>query len=83
MRATLKDLKIGTQIFYTGDMANCSDWGKVISVHSESLETVEVKFEDRKETTILYANRIGLVYRGHCNPRFVTEEAYKAYFKGK
>ena len=81
MTATLKDLEIGTQIYYTGDMANCSDWGKVTSVHSENLETVEVKFEGRKRTTILYANHIGLVYRGHCNPRFVTKKAYQEYFK--
>ncbi len=83
----LSELEIGTKLFYTGDIANASDWGEILS-KSESPSDgfggwVEVKFEDGKSTAKLWPSQIGDVYRGHCNPRFVTLEAYQKYFKGE
>ncbi len=44
---------------------------------------IEVKFENSERTAKLYPSQIGDIYRGHCNPRFVTLKAYQKYFRGE
>lgn len=69
-------IEIGSKIYYTGDMANASGNFTVARVNSFSVTLVEVD-GDRKFD--VYPSQIGDVYQGHCNPRFVTEEARQAY----
>lgn len=75
-------LAVGTKIYYTGDMANASGNFEVTAIETSRWGTnVTLKElaggEDRKFT--IQAGQIGSVYQGHCNPRFVTEEARQAY----
>ena len=78
-----KDLKVGSRIFYTGDVANNSWWGVVVSVDRfEDMVSVEhpLSTEDaRPVSAVLIPRQIGTVYKGDCDPRFVTGEAYNAY----
>jgi len=70
------NIELGSKIYYTGDMANASGHFTVASINSFSVTLVEVD-GDRKFD--VYPSQIGSVYQGHCNPRFVTEEARQAY----
>lgn len=67
------------RVYYTGDMANQPGWftaspsataGAVLLIEDEG-------GEDRSFT--LFERHIGHEYHGHCDPRFVTGEAYDAY----
>ena len=73
------NLDIGTKIFYTGDMANSSGSFEVVS-KGPGFYTLRELDGDRTFQGI-YASQIGDVYQGHCNPRFVTEEARQTYRK--
>ena len=72
---------IGTRIYYTGDMANQSDWGTVVADASRT-GYIALKFDSGKQTAYLSPAQIGDVYEGHCGTRFVTETAYNT-FKAK
>ena len=70
------NLAIGTEIYYTGDMANSSAHCKVVSQGTNPVVLSEI---DGDRTFHVYKSQIGEVYQGHCNPRFVTEEARQAF----
>ena len=60
-------------------MANQAWWGTVIE-HVDNHVIVEINNEGRVFRTLkLSLQQIGTVYRGHCDPRFVTEVAYKLF----
>ncbi len=65
-----------SKIYYTGDMANCSGWFNVVK---QTAQNVWLKEIDGDREFSIYPVQIGNVYKGHCNPRFVTELAYNAY----
>ena len=71
-------MKYGDRIYYTGDMANPSGWGTVQRINLVS-QSVDLGFQDGREFQGIMLMQIGKVYRGHCDPRFVTEAAYMAY----
>lgn len=66
----------GSKVYYTGDMANASGNFTVTAQNGHNVLLTEVD-GDRKFW--VYPSQIGNVYAGHCNPRFVTEEARQAY----
>lgn len=68
-------MKSGAQVYYTGDMANPSGHFVVTSVAA----FVTLKETDGDRTFKVSPSQIGHKYEGHCNPRFVTEEARQAY----
>ena len=69
------ELNTGTRIYYTGDVANHSWWG---SVESEDQHNVFIRVDDGQLVSV-FQQSIGNLYQGHCDPRFVTEEAFKEY----
>jgi hypothetical protein len=72
------NLPIGSKVYYTGDMANGSGWFTVAS--SGPFYTLkELPGGEDRTLRGIYPTQIGSVYRGHCNPRFVTETAYRAF----
>lgn len=76
-------LEVGHKIYYTGDMANQSGWFKVFNVRSNgSYDLLEIEGEHRDFCGV-QSTSIGNVYMGHCNPRFVTAEAYQAFFSDR
>lgn len=74
------NIQIGTEIYYTGDVMNESGHFKATFV-SEAL--VKLKEIDGDRSFSLYPSQIGDIYRGHCNPRFVTKEAVQNFRKAK
>jgi hypothetical protein len=66
------------RIYYTGDMANHSGWFAVTPAHNGNLRLIEEDGGEGRDF-IIGAYQVGDVYKGHCNPRFVTEAAYRAY----
>ena len=75
----MNKFNLGDRIYYTGDMANASGWLEVTG-YSEGIyvDCREIEGE-RREFPKLFASSIGTKYEGHCNPRFVTAEAYQAW----
>lgn len=67
---------IGDRIYYTGDMANSPAWGTVAQVTPQD---VAIKRDGDNHVMHIWPCGIGSIYRGHCDPRFVTEKAYRAY----
>jgi len=72
-----KNLSLGAQVYYTGDAANVSGHFEVVGEGENHVMLSEI---DGDRTFHVYRSQIGDVYQGHCNPRFVTEEARQAYF---
>ena len=76
-------MEVGQSIYYTGDMANASWWGKVTAIDQPFDGAVKLEHEiddgERMTETIIEYWQIGTVYHGHCNPRFVTGEAHAAW----
>ena len=73
-------LEVGTEIYYTGDIANADGFGEIVeTVASRMTKTIGIRFKDGREMTVR-AVQIGAEYHGHCNPRFVTRAAYDAYY---
>jgi hypothetical protein len=74
-----RPLPVHTRVYYTGDVCNQPAWGSVDVVESTGGGTqYRILFDDGSASHILDFH-IGDVYRGHCDPRFVTEAAYRAY----
>lgn len=72
------------RIYYTGDMANQPGWFNETASDLEGHVgnrrlVVELVEEGGERSFAVHAHHIGDVYRGHCDPRFVTEEAYNTY----
>lgn len=70
-----------TRVYYTGDMANSSGWFTAHEVPNAI--TVQLIEEDGGEDRAfsIRKDHIGNLYQGHCNPRFVTEEAYREFYR--
>jgi hypothetical protein len=66
------------RVYYTGDMANSPGWFDVTGADNYGVNRLE---EDKGEGRTFHVSpsQVGNVYHGHCNPRFVTEVAYKAF----
>ena len=76
MERTQKQLEIGSRVYYTGDMANDPAWLTVVSQRGpDSYDLREVETGTVRRGVMF----IGHVYQGHCDPRYVTGEAYAAY----
>jgi len=73
--------EIGTRIYYTGDMANFSDWGTVCEIKTGKFGAQVRLAMDNGPDKWIPPVGIGNVYSGTCNPRFVTEAAYNAWHK--
>ena len=73
-------IELNSKVYYTGDMANRSGWFKVTALTGAGsyLTLTEQEGEGRVFHGI-YPAQVGNVYQGHCNPRFVTETAYRAF----
>ena len=70
-------MQTGTEIYYTGDMANQEGFFKV--THISNTFTVTVSEIDGDRSFSLYPSQIASKYEGHCGERFVTRDAYNAY----
>jgi len=79
MKTTPKTLDIGTKIYYTGDMANRSGMFEIIARGPGYFVLRELPGGDGRVFKGVYAAQIGHEYHGHCDPRFVTEEAVQAF----
>jgi len=71
-----KTIEIGTEIYYTGDMANQEGCGAVIAGprNGEWL----VGLDDGRAFWVSELG-IGTTYNGTCNPRFVLASARRAF----
>ena len=74
-RHELGDMPIGTKVYYTGDVANQSAWAEVVG---EDNGAVVLRMENGRTQTVFPQN-IGKVYEGTASPRYVTEDAYRAW----
>ena len=74
-------LKQKDRVYYTGDMANASAWCQVLRVNraGDRVYYDLYRIEERDVIRGVFDNHIGREYFGHCNPRFVTGEAYDAF----
>jgi len=73
--------EIGARIYYTGDMANVSDWGTIREIIGGRFgEQVRLVMDNGPDKTIPPSG-IGNKYNGTCSPRFVTEDAYNAWHR--
>lgn len=75
-------LKQRDRIYYTGDMANASAWCQVLRVNMNGGNVYYdlLRVEERDVIRGVFDSHIGREYFGHCNPRFVTEDAYNAFY---
>lgn len=66
------NLKIGTKIHYTGDMANHSGEGEITAVKPSKWygETYDVTLEDGRVCAGLTASSFGPLRLGNCSDRF-------------
>jgi outer membrane protein OmpA-like peptidoglycan-associated protein len=69
------------RIYYTGDVANQPGWFKQREIDKFHIELIEEGGNRRR--FIVAPQQIGDKYKGHCNPRFVTEAAHEAYYVGQ
>jgi len=76
-------LTVGTEIYYTGDMANHEGFGiiiKIIPGNKYGPDMAVVHLEDGRECTP-YIMGIADKYEGHGGVRFVTKKAYDIWRK--
>lgn len=72
-------ITVGTKVYYTGDMANPEGWFTVVMIRQPGCYDLCENGGDNREFLSIHAQQIGHEYFGHCNPRFVTEAAHRAY----
>lgn len=72
-------IRLGTKIYYTGDMANQSGHFTVTTTTPGWVTLTEEPGGEDRVFKGIHLFQIGHVYHGHCNPRFVTEVARQAY----
>jgi hypothetical protein len=74
---------IGTEIYYAGDIANPSGFGKIVRLDQSPRfgTTYDIELEDGRELRGIPTILVGDKYEGHHGHRFVTREAYDAYWK--
>jgi len=74
-------LTVGTEVYYTGDMANSDGFGiiaKIIPGNKYDPDMTVVHLEDGRDLTP-YMMGIADTYEGHGGVRFVTKEAYDTW----
>lgn len=80
----MNPIQNGSLLYYTGDVANASGWFRVTLVQGHPLRQYHLREVDGGRQTILTGDaNIGHEYHGHCDPRYVTQEAYNRYHAEK
>ena len=75
-----ENLKVGTRIYYGGDMANDEGFGTITNYMTSNFGTfLTVKMDDGREFKSLSTMSFSEEYLGHGGTRWVTEEAYKKF----
>jgi hypothetical protein len=79
----MKHHPIGTEIYYAGDIANPSGFGKITQLNQNPRfgATYDIELEDGRELRGIPTILVGNEYHGHHGTRFVTRAAYDAYWK--
>ena len=74
-------LKLKDRVYYTGDVCNEPAWCQVLCVNRAGSRVYYdlYRIEERDVIRGVFDNHIGREYFGHCNPRFVTGEAYDTF----
>jgi hypothetical protein len=74
---------IGTEIYYAGDVANPSGFGKIVKLPQNARfgATYDAELEDGRELRGIPTILLGHEYHGHHGTRFVLKAAYDAYWK--
>jgi hypothetical protein len=75
----MKALEIGGRVYYTGDIANAPGHFRIISSNGREHILQEEPNGDGRQFLGIPDHAIGRVYFGHCNPRFVTQQARDAF----
>jgi hypothetical protein len=72
---------IGTEIYYAGDIANSSGFGKITQLEQSSRfgATYDIELEDGRELRGIPTILVGDKYLGHGGTRLVTRAAYDAW----
>ena len=79
-KLNLVDLKVGTEIYYGGDMANDPGFGIVIATHySKSGQFLDVKIDDGRIFKSLSIMNFSSEYDGTGMTKFVKREAYNEW----
>ena len=75
-------LKEKTRIYYTGDMANDEGFGIIVKSYQDKWGSFyNILMDDGREMNRLHTIAFSETYKGHGGTRFVTEDAYNAYYK--
>jgi hypothetical protein len=71
----------GTEIYYTGDVANQSGFGRITKLNRNARwgDTYDFTLEDGREIKGIALHLLGDKYEGHGGTRFVTRAAYDEY----
>jgi hypothetical protein len=73
------ELLVGVEIYYGGDMANHSGFGKIVErTFSRFGDNLKIEMEDGRVINVppvMFSEK----YLGHGGTRFVTREAYDTY----
>ena len=74
----MENLYVGTEIYYTGDQANRSGFGKVVGVGCDSFISrwYDIELDDGRKISSLNHVCFRPKYAGNCSTRFVTRAAY-------
>jgi|TARA_R110000803_G_scaffold9121_3_gene29072 hypothetical protein len=77
----MKNLEIGTEIFFNGDQANREAFGKVVSVGQDRFcsRWYDVELNDGRKFDRLTHNSFSPKYGGGGLTRFVTKAAYQEW----
>jgi hypothetical protein len=75
----------GTEIYYTGDVANQPGFGVITTLNRDPQwgDTYDFTLEDGREIKGIATHSLGDKYEGHGGTRFVTREAYDAFRQEK
>jgi hypothetical protein len=73
------ELSVGVEIYYGGDMANHSGFGKIVERTSSRFgDNLKIEMDDGRVINVppvIFSEK----YLGHGGTRFVTREAYDTY----
>jgi len=77
-----ENLRPGTRIYYTGDMANEEGFGTITSQQEDQFGIfMTIRMDDGREFKSLTIANFSDEYLGHCGTRFVTKEAYERFHR--
>ena len=73
-------MNVGTEIYYTGDMANQSGFFVITKIEESHAMLKEIETDHVKRRSInTPVWGIGTTYKGHMGTRFVTRQAYNEF----